>query len=68
LGHAHPEGVRRFVRKGLEGLRKLVSEATAQPGPERESAEPRKARFFAEQKMRPNEKLPAHYSLLIINC
>jgi hypothetical protein len=28
--------------------------ATAQPGPERESAESRKARFFAEQKMRPN--------------
>jgi hypothetical protein len=28
--------------------------ATAQPGPERVSAEPRKARFFAEQKMRPN--------------
>jgi hypothetical protein len=26
-------------------------------GPERVSAEPRKARFFAEQKMRPNEVL-----------
>ncbi|MDR1232322.1 MAG: hypothetical protein LBK61_13090 [Spirochaetaceae bacterium] len=29
--------------------------ATAQPGPERVSAESRKARFFAEQKMRPYE-------------
>jgi hypothetical protein len=38
------------ARKGLEGC----GAATAQPGPER-TAEPRKARFFAEQKMRPNE-------------
>jgi hypothetical protein len=45
------------MRKGLEGC----GAATAQPGPERVSAEPRKARFFAEQKMRP-------YSLLIIHC
>jgi hypothetical protein len=27
------------------------------PGPERETPEPRKARFFAEQKMRPSEVL-----------
>jgi hypothetical protein len=30
-------------------------------GPERGSAEPRKARFFAQQKMRPNEVLPVSY-------
>jgi hypothetical protein len=35
----------RFVRKGLEGR-----------GAAAQAAEPRKARFFAEQKMRPNLK------------
>jgi hypothetical protein len=38
------------VRKGLEGC----GAATAQPGPERVSAESRKARFSAQPKMRPN--------------
>jgi hypothetical protein len=55
LDPAHPVGV--LPRKGLEGCGAAVGghAATAQPGPERVSAEPRKARFFAEQKMRPNE-------------
>jgi hypothetical protein len=39
------------------GCGNFVSEATAQPGPECVSTEPRKARFFAEQKMRPNHSL-----------
>jgi hypothetical protein len=47
-GQTHPEGVR--LRKGLEGC----GAATPQAGPERESAEPRKARFPAEPEMRPN--------------
>jgi hypothetical protein len=33
-------------------------------GPEREDAEPRKARFFAEQKMRPNFKKSSQWDLV----
>jgi hypothetical protein len=39
--------------RGAEQPRRRATEGGQAPGPERESAEPRKARFFAEQKMRP---------------
>jgi hypothetical protein len=47
LGQSHRDWL---PRKGLEGC----GAATPKAGPERVSAEPRKARFFAKQKMRPN--------------
>jgi hypothetical protein len=50
-------GGHRDSRKGLEGC----GAATPQAGPERESAEPRKARFSAQPKMRPDYA----YSLFI---
>jgi hypothetical protein len=37
-------------------------------GPERESAEPRKARFFAEQKMRPNHDDSNYVSIIDCFC
>jgi hypothetical protein len=56
---AHPEGV--LTAQGVANPADLLLEgcgaATPQAGPERGSAEPRKARFFAEQKMRPNNTL-----------
>jgi hypothetical protein len=57
-GQAVAAGRTLQLRKGLEGFSHGVWPHGGQTlGPERGSAEPRKARFFAKQKMRPNEVL-----------
>jgi hypothetical protein len=61
-GHRNRARGRKSCGFASEGVRTnplcgFVSAATAQAGPERGSAEPRKARFFAQQKMCPNYAL-----------